>query len=179
MGNNKIEPKLDKVKKEIIILVNERVEKLTSQEKIVLILKDRGIDTSQPTVARALNELGMERDENDNWVKGAKWQLEENLKLLKEMFSNVEYCHNSPRLYTKVGVIVLRTKSNDNASLAKQIANTFKNEVLSTFCPTETEIIIYYHQKDKKSRMRVKLVELCKTIRKNNTKTNTNNNITN
>ena len=79
----------------------------------------------------------------------------------------------------------MRTKPDFNTVLAKQISETFPNEVLCTICPDNKNVIIYYKLKKKeidddegekskeksktiykKSRMCTELKRLCKKFRK-------------
>ena len=153
-----------------------------TQGQIIADLKDMGIEATQATLSRALSDLEIERNTSGKWVKS---ESVENLRQLEKTF---EYCGGTfrfPRLYRKVDVVVLRTKPDFNTVLAKQISETFPNEVLCTICPDNKNVIIYYKLKKKeidddegekskeksktiykKSRMCTELKRLCKKFRK-------------
>ena len=160
----------------------QRKPEYDTQGQIIPDLKNRGIETTQPTLSRALSDLEIERNASGKWAKS---ESAENLRQLEKTF---EYCGGTfrfPRLYRKVDVVVLRTKPDFNTVLAKQISETFPNEVLCTICPDNKNVIIYYKLKEKeidddegekskeksktiykKSRMCTELKRLCKKFRK-------------
>ena len=141
-----------------------------------------GIKATQATLSRALSDLEIERNAAGKW---AKTESAENLRQLEKTF---EYCGGNfrfPRLYSKIDVVILRTKTDFNTVLAQQITEAFPKEVLCTICPDNKHVIIYYKLKEKenddkesekyeeksksnykKSKMRVELVKLCKKYRK-------------
>ena len=152
-----------------------------TQGQIIADLKDMGIEATQATLSRALSDLDIERNSSGKWAKS---ESAENLRQLEKTF---EYCGGTfrfPRLYSKVDVVILKTKPDFNTVLAKQISETFPNEVICTICPDNKNVIIYYKLKEKdnddevekseeksksiyrKSKMRVELVRLCKKYRK-------------
>ena len=156
-----------------------------TQEQIIADLKNMGIKATQSTLSRALSDLGINRNN-----ASGKWAKSEDKEKLKQLEKTFEYCGGSfrvPRLYSKVDVVILRTKQDFNTILAKQISEAFPNEVLCTICPDNKTVIIYYKLKEKevddddneksddktksiykKSRMRIELVNLCKKYRKSN-----------
>ena len=153
-----------------------------TQGQIIADLKDMGIEATQATLSRALSDLEIERNTSGKWAKS---ESVENLRQLEKTF---EYCRGTfrfPRLYSKIDVVILRTKPDFNTVLAKQITEAFPKEVLCTICPDNKNVIIYYKLKEKenedneneknkeksksnykKSKMRVELVKLCKKYRK-------------
>ena len=148
------------------------------------------IEATQATLSRALSDLEIERNAAGKWAKS---DSDENLRQFEKTF---EYCGGTfrfPRLYSKIDVVILRTKPNFNTVLAKQITEAFPKEVLCTICPDNKNVIIYYKLKEreaendegekseekgnskniyKKSKMRVELVRLCKKYRKTKKKEN-------
>ena len=159
----------------------QRKPEYDTQGQIIADLKNRGIETTQPTLSRALSDLEIERNSSGKWAKS---ESAENLRQLEKTF---EYCGGTfrfPRLYRKVDVVILKTKPDFNTVLAKQISETFPNEVLCTICPDNKNVIIYYKLKEKKiddevekseeksktiykkSRMCTELMRLCKKFRK-------------
>ncbi|MBR1436971.1 MAG: hypothetical protein IJ587_00405 [Synergistaceae bacterium] len=162
----------------------ERSPEYETQGQIITDLKDMGIKATQATLSRALKDLEIERNAAGKWTKS---EPAENLRQLEKTF---EYCGGTfrfPKLYSKIDVVILRTKSDFNTVLAKQITEAFPKEVLCTICPDDKNVIIYYKLKEKesdddeseksevkaksksiykKSKMRVELVRLCKKYRK-------------
>ena len=153
----------------------QRKPEYDTQRQIISELKIMGIEATQATLSRALRELNIENT-------SGKWRKSEKVESLRELEKMFEYCGGSarwPKLYSKVDVVILQTKSNFNTVLAQQITEAFKNEVLCTICPDDKHVIIYYRLKEKadeetekaksiykKSKMRVELVKLCKKYRK-------------
>ena len=153
----------------------QRKPEYDTQRQIISELKIMGIEATQATLSRALRELNIENT-------SGKWRKSEKVESLRELEKMFEYCGGSarwPKLYSKIDVVILQTKSNLNTVLAQQIAEAFKNEVLCTICPDDKHVIIYYRLKEKadeetekaksiykKSKMRVELVKLCKKYRK-------------
>lgn len=148
-----------------------------TQGQIISDLKNMGIEATQATLSRALSDLKIERNSSGKWAKS---ESTENLRQLEKTF---EYCGGTfrfPRLYSKIDVVILRTKPDFNTVLAQQITEAFPKEVLCTICPDNKHVIIYYKLKEKenekneekskssykKSKMRVELVKLCKKYRK-------------
>jgi arginine repressor len=147
MSNDQTGPNSMKeaVKAGILELFAEQ-EEYRSQQEIIDVLKKKGITASQVTVSRALKDLKIERNENGFWVLGRKGEYKQQLKALEGLF---EKAGGSPRLYSHVETVILRTEPNYNVLLAQQIEETFEYEVLSTFCPNETDIVIYYRLRKK------------------------------
>ena len=139
----------DKVKVGIQSLF-EKQASFKGQPEIIAALKEIGIKANQSTVSRALNDLEIIRDENGEWVKDEN-KYKRNLSTLGQLFEQAGSTDRIPRLYTNVEVIMLRTMPNYNVLIANQIAATFPREVLSTFCPNNTDIIIYYRLRVKKT----------------------------
>lgn len=155
----------------------QRKPEYDTQRQIISELKIMGIEATQATLSRALRELNIENT-------SGKWRKSEKVENLRELEKMFEYCGGSarwPRLYSKVDVVILKTKPNFNTVLAQKITEAFKNEVLCTICPDDKHVIIYYKLKEKenaewetekaksiykKSKMRVELVKLCKKYRK-------------
>lgn len=155
----------------------QRKPEYDTQRQIISDLKDMGIEATQATLSRALRELNIENT-------SGKWRKSEKVESLRELEKIFEYCGGSarwPKLYSKIDVVILQTKSNFNTVLAQQITEAFPNEVLCTICPDDKHVIIYYKLKEnenadeetgkaksiyKKSKMRVELVKLCKKYRK-------------
>jgi arginine repressor len=120
------------------------------QPEIVKALKEKGIFTKQVMVSRVLKDLEIERNENGFWALSDKGEYKQRLKRLEELFVEAG---GSPRLYSQVEMVVLRTEPNYNALLARQTADTFEYEVLSTICPSETDVVIYYQRRKKGPRV--------------------------
>jgi arginine repressor len=122
-------------------------EEFKGQPEIVSALQEKGIITRQVMVSRVLKDLEIERNENGFWALSDKGEYKQRLQTLGELF---EKAGGTPRLYSRVETVILRTEPNYNVLLAKQIAETFEYEVLSTFCPNEMDIVIYYQRRKKK-----------------------------
>jgi arginine repressor len=135
----------EEVKEGILELFSEQDEFKTQKEIVNALLK-KGIFTKQVMVSRVLEGLELERNENGFWAWSEKGEYRQRLKALGELFEKID---GSPRLYSRVETVILRTEPNYNVLLAKQIADTFEDEVLSTFCPNETDIVIYYQRRKK------------------------------
>jgi arginine repressor len=137
------------VKAGILELFAEQ-EEFKGQPEIVEALKVKGILTKQVMVSRVLKELEIERNENGFWTLSDKGEYKQRLKKLEELFAKAG---GSPRLYSRVEMAMLRTEPNYNVLLARQIADTFDYEVLSTICPNETDVVIYYQRRKKGPRV--------------------------
>ena len=152
-----------------------------SQDEIKEELKENGIEASQITISRALQELGVKRNEVGEWTMDSN---DDKLQKLKDIFqyagSNIRF----PRMYSNVDVVIVRTMPGYSNIIAEQIEDIFANEVLCTICPDNKNVIIYYKLKKKKaehdeedekfsceeniykkSRMRQELVKICQSIR--------------
>jgi arginine repressor len=170
-------------------LFAEQEEGFKGQPEIVAALKEKGINTPQVMVSRVLAELKIKRNENGFWALSEKDGFQQELEILEELFKKTG---GSPRLYSNIETVILRTKPNYNVLFSQQIADTFEDEVISTFCPNETDIVIYYKRRKKdfstvedensnqtasedlyrKSRMRIEIVKLCKKTREENEEEN-------
>ena len=106
------------------------------------------IEATQATLSRALSDLEIERNAAGKWAKS---DSDENLRQFEKTF---EYCGGTfrfPRLYSKIDVVILRTKPDFNTILAKQITEAFTKEVLCTICPDNRNVIIYCKFKEKEN----------------------------
>ncbi|GHV56697.1 hypothetical protein FACS1894216_20810 [Synergistales bacterium] len=118
-----------------------------TQKDMVEELGRRGISVKQATVSRWLSEIGAERDAKIDFrwtmakIDTYKRNLKELAKLLNETRGN-----NCPLFRGNIGVAILKTKQSYNNLIAKKIRETFTDEVLSVFCPNDTDIIIYYRR---------------------------------
>ena len=175
--------------KEVVPVLKELFESGSSfrgQEEIREELKEKGIEASQITISRALQELGIKRNDVGEWSVETN---EDKLQQLRDVFQYAGSTSRFPRMYSDVDFIILRTMPGYNNLIAEKIADTFPNEVLCTMCPDNKNIIVYYrlrkkktvHTTDdsnneiensnvvyKKSRMRQELVKICKSMRQNN-----------
>jgi arginine repressor len=144
---NSVYASREEVKENILALFAEQ-EEFSGQEVIIKALGERGVATTQAMVSRVLREdIEAERNENGFWALSDKGEYRQRLKMLEALFDKAG---GSPRLYSRVKVVVLRTETNYNVLLARQIADTFEDEVISTFCPNDTDVVIYYQRRKKR-----------------------------
>ena len=157
-----------------------------NQDEIKDTLGKIGVEASQITISRALQELGVKRNNVGEWVMDTN---NHKLQELREIFQYAGSDLRFPRMYDEIGSVIVRTMPGYNNLIAEKIADTFPNEVLCTICPDNRNIIIYYKLKKKKkkteqdeendkssadktseniykkSRMRQELVKICKETR--------------
>jgi arginine repressor len=133
-------------------------------------LEKRGVNVPQPTISRWLPEIGVTRDpQNGKWTRAKKNAYEGNLTRLKKLLEETK--DKPPRIFGNVGVAVMTMKEGYSGLIARKIRETFAGEILSVFCPSDREIIIYYRdRKDEngeklKSRVLSDLRKLCREIK--------------
>lgn len=172
-------------RKEVVPVLKELFHNGASfrrQDEIKEALKENGIEASQITISRALQELGVKRNDVGEWTMDAN---EDKLQKLKDIFQYAGSNLRFPRMHSHVDVVIVRTMPGYSNIIAEQIADTFSNEVLCTVCPDNKNVIIYYKLKTKKaghdeedekssceeniykkSRMRQELVKICQSMRR-------------
>jgi arginine repressor len=131
-------------------------------------LQKKGCEISLATVSRWLKALGAKNNDTGQWFLDQDHAHKENLKALRGLFDNTQVQDSD--FSTRVRTAVLKTKRHYNLLIAEKIRQTFPKEVLSTFCPNEDDIIIYYRKlkkddsgKELKSELEAEIRESCKT----------------
>ena len=128
------------IRKGIIALCEEHRE-LKSQGDIIKALKENGIDNvKQVDVSRALAELQIRQRENHYWVMDYDNSQQDEIEKLSDLFDKSK---NFLRILN-VDVLVVQTEPYYNTMIAKQIEQTFPNRKISTICPNEVDIIVFY-----------------------------------
>jgi len=120
------------------------------QVDIIKALKKMGIKTNQATVSRWLKDIGAKKNDENQWALGKDSARKTNLLALHDAFNKTERYQSSFSAGVNVGV--LKTKPHCNSLIAEKILWSFEGKVLSTSCPNETDIIIYYNTKDVESK---------------------------
>lgn len=132
--------KLNEKQKKLIELFNEK-RIWDSQKAIIERLHEEGITWSQSTISRYLKSIGAEQNDNGQYSLDKISAYEQNLASLSEL---IGMATDSRSIFvTEIKSAVVKSKPNYNRLLAKKIEETFA-EVYSTFCPNDTDIIIYY-----------------------------------
>lgn len=149
MKKKKINGKFKKnlVREALIDLCDERQE-FRNQSDIAKELKKRGIDNvNQVDVSRTLAELNIRQRENGVWVMDYESSQADEIEKLSNLFKRSK---ELPRIY-RVEVLVIQTDDYQNTMIAQQIKNAFPDRVITTFCPNEVDIVIFYRtgKKDK------------------------------
>jgi len=133
------ELKKDLIRKGIIALCKDS-QVFRNQGDIIKALKKNGIDNvSQIDVSRTLAELNIIR-KNDVWVMDYETSQTDEIKNLTDLFKRSK---ELPRIF-RVEVLVIQTDDYQNTMIAQQIKNAFPNRVITTLCPNDFDIIIFY-----------------------------------
>jgi len=114
--------------------------------------KKRDYPHSYSTVKRKLDDMGVIEDEKGLYLKD---ENANELFLLIEKFKEIK---DKPTFIKDIQTAVLKTKPYYNEMLAKQIEKTFKEEVYSTICSGDTDIVIFYKKTETESRIE-KIIE--------------------
>jgi arginine repressor len=127
-------------------------------------LMERGIEVHQATLSRWLKEIGVLRDpKNDfKWTRAKRSSYEKNLAKLKKL---VDETRDKPaRIWGSVDIAVMKTKEGYNWLMAKKIRETFTDEILSVFCPSDGEIIIYYRKGESGEKLKDKMLSVLRKV---------------
>ena len=138
--------KKDFIKEGIIALCDEG-RKFANQRAIIKALNEKGIDNvNQVDVSRTLAELKIPQRDGV-WVMEYESSQADEIEKLSNLFKRSQ---ELPRIF-RVEVLVVQTDPYCNTMIAQQIEKTFSERVISTFCPNEVDIIIFYRtgKKDK------------------------------
>ena len=131
--------KKDLIRKGIIALCKDS-QVFRNQGDIIKALKKNGIDNvSQIDVSRTLAELNIIR-KNGVWVMDYETLQTDEIKNLTDLFKRSK---ELPRIF-RVEVLVIQTDDYQNTMIAQQIKNAFPNRVITTLCPNDFDIIIFY-----------------------------------
>ena len=131
--------KKDLIRKGIIALCKDS-QVFRNQGDIIKALKKNGIDNvSQIDVSRTLAELNIIR-KNGVWVMDYETLQTDEIKNLTDLFKRSK---ELPRIF-RVEVLVIQTDGYQNTMIAQQIKNAFPNRVITTLCPNDFDIIIFY-----------------------------------
>ena len=139
--------KKDLIRKGIIALCKDS-QVFRNQGDIIKALKKSGIvNVNQVDVSRTLAELNIRQRENGVWVMDYESSKADEIEKLSNLFKRSK---ELPRIF-RVEVLVIRTDDYQNTMIAQQIKNAFPDRVITTFCPNEFDIIIFYRtgKKDK------------------------------
>ncbi len=132
--------KKDFIKEGIIALCDEG-RKFANQRAIIKALNEKGIDNvNQVDVSRTLSELNIRQRENGVWVMDYESSQADEIEKLSNLFKRSK---ELPRIF-RVEVLVIQTDDYQNTMIAQQIKNAFPDRVITTFCPNEFDIIIFY-----------------------------------
>lgn len=131
--------KKDFIKEGIIALCDEG-RKFANQRAIIKALNEKGIDNvNQVDVSRTLAELKIPQRDGV-WVMEYESSQADEIEKLSSLFKRSQ---ELPRIF-RVEVLVVQTDPYCNTMIAQQIEKTFSERVISTFCPNEVDIIIFY-----------------------------------
>lgn len=154
--------KKDLVRKGIIALCDERQE-FRNQGDIIKALKKSGIDNvNQVDVSWTLAELNIRQRENGVWVMDYESSQADEIEKLSNLFKRSK---ELPRIF-RVEVLVIQTDDYQNTMIAQQIKNAFPDRVITTFCPNEFDIIIFYRTRKKDKSFSKELREIRNKIKK-------------
>ena len=154
--------KKDVIRKGILALCEERQE-FRNQRDIVKELKKRGIDNvNQVDVSRTLSELNIRQRENRVWVMDYESSQADEIGKLSNLFKRST---ELLRIF-RVEVLVVQTDPYCNTMIAQQIKKTFSDRVISTFCPNEVDIIIFYRTRKKDKSFSKEIREIRNKIKK-------------
>ena len=70
-----------------------------------------------------------------------------------------------PRIF-RVEVLVIQTDDYQNTMIAQQIKNAFPERVITTFCPNEFDIIIFYRTRKKDKSFSKEIREIRDQVKK-------------
>jgi arginine repressor len=131
------------IEKRLIEILTQ--QDLKTQKEIAVVLSQETKETkSQSYVSRLINNMDPQpvRNAEGFWKMPAPTAYKTNLAQLEELFATTG---EKAYFFGEIQVAFLRELApNYNALIAKKIADTFKKEVLTTFCPNEKDVIIYY-----------------------------------
>lgn len=153
--------KKDLVRKGIIALCNEG-RKFANQRAIIKALNEKGIDdVNQVDVSRTLAELNI-RQRDGVWDMNCESSQADEIEKLSNLFKRSK---ELPRIF-RVEVLVIQTDDYQNTMIAQQIKNAFPDRVITTFCPNEFDIIIFYRTRKKDKSFSKELREIRNKIKK-------------
>jgi arginine repressor len=113
-------------------------------------LQRQGIKLTQPSISRYLKRLKATKDPATGfWSLEKITAYERNLLELEKLFETTR--DTLPSFSKNVKIAVLKTKPHFNSLIAKQIRETFVDEVVGAFCPNDAVIVVLYCPKGNKS----------------------------
>jgi arginine repressor len=106
------------------------------------LLEKKGMEViKQPTLSKWLKKCGAVKDGRKWCLSGEEYKHTNNYRILQKLFDK------STGFFRRVRVFALQTKPYGNKEIAEQIKVVFDSEVLSTFCPDDSNIIIFAKKK--------------------------------
>ena len=159
--------KKDLIRKGIIALCEEHRE-FKTQGEIAKALEKNDCnldDVKQVDVSRALSELKIEKRK---YKDGYRWYMDYNSSQEDEIENLSDLFRRSKTLPNvfNVDVLVVQTDPYCNTMIAQQIEKTFSDRVISTFCPNEVDIIIFYRTRKKDKSFSKEIREIRNKIKK-------------
>ena len=138
------------IKKEMIDLLSSGKHKCKNLNEIKTALERNGFSVSNSKVQRTKDEIGAYKSKKTGYyVLSKKVTSQQKLKSLRGIFKKLDYY---PDFFSSVEVAILKTRPHDNTLFAEHIRDTFEREVLSTSCPNNEDVIIFYIRKAKKTK---------------------------
>ena len=146
-----------------------------TQKAIEEKLKKLKVKCSQSGISRALKEIGA-RDGNlerrntlenekshipNGWYLKSTTIFDNELALLKNMFN--EATAEDSLFVTEIHTSIIKTKPYYNGMIANQIEKTFVDEVYSTLCSGNSDVIVFYTKDENESRYEKSISELFRT----------------
>ncbi|MDL2263682.1 hypothetical protein LJC31_03410 [Synergistaceae bacterium OttesenSCG-928-I11] len=130
-------------------LLNSNEKLRTQKEIMALFEEENGEGLTQPTLSRWLNDLGATTNRDGHWVVPRQSPYERNIPNLKIAFTRGR--RGDSDLVQNVKTAFLGTKKGYNNLIAQRVKRTFPQVVLATFCPSESDIIIFYTDKNQQA----------------------------
>lgn len=121
--------------------INGEYKKDLIRKGIIALCEEKGIkNVNQVNVSRALAELKIRQRENHYWVMDYDNSQQDEIEKLSDMFRKSK---EPPRIYN-VKILFIKTDNYRNTMIAQQIKDAFPDRVISTICPNEFDIIVFY-----------------------------------
>ena len=114
-------------------------------------LQKQGIELTQPTISRYLTKrLKAVKDPvTGYWSLEKITAYERNLLGLEKLFEETRDV--LPKFHADLKIAVLETKPHFNNVIAKKIKDTFVDDVVAAFCPSDSYAIILYRSQQNSS----------------------------